>query len=57
MDERPQEDMKRAIAIIKEADPQFKSSLAGAYHPEISDNFADYSITLGRYGSRSFKST
>lgn len=47
MDERPQEDMKRAIAIIKEADPQFRSSLAGAYHPEISNEFADYSITLG----------
>ncbi|UIR56109.1 DUF4091 domain-containing protein [Sphingobacterium sp. SRCM116780] len=47
MDERPQEDMKRAIAIIKEADPAFKSSLAGAYHPQISDQFADYSITLG----------
>jgi len=47
MDERPQEDMKRAIAIIKEADPQFKSSLAGGYHPQISNEFADYSITLG----------
>lgn len=46
MDERPEKDMERALAIIKEADPDFQLSLAGAYHPKIADQFSDYSITL-----------
>lgn len=45
MDERPMEAMQHAIAIIKEADPDFKVSLAGTYHPELSDALVDFSIT------------
>ena len=44
MDERPMPDMQAAIAIIKKADPNFKISLAGYYHPELSDDIIDYSI-------------
>ncbi|MGJ1269730.1 glycoside hydrolase domain-containing protein [Sphingobacterium spiritivorum] len=46
MDERPMDQMQSAIAIIKEADPSFKISLAGTYHKELSDDLADYCITL-----------
>jgi len=44
MDERPLEDMKNAIALIKETDKHFKISLAGYYHPEIESDIYDYSI-------------
>lgn len=46
MDERPKKDMDRAFAIIHEADPEFKVSLAGALHEELSDQLDDYSIAL-----------
>ena len=46
MDERPKKDMDRAFAIIHEADPNFKVSLAGALHEELSDQLDDYSIAL-----------
>ena len=46
MDERPKKDMDRAFAIIHEADPDFKVSLAGALHEELSDQLDDYSIAL-----------
>jgi len=36
--------MKKAIAVIKSADPDFKISLAGNYHPEIESELVDYSI-------------
>lgn len=45
MDERPMEAMQHAIAIIREADPDFKVSLAGSYHPELSNDLVDFSIT------------
>lgn len=45
MDERPMEAMKNTIAVIKEADPDFKVSLAGSYHPELTDQLVDFSIT------------
>ena len=35
MDERPMEAMREAIKVIKQADPEFKITLAGNYHPEI----------------------
>ncbi len=35
MDERPMEAMREAIKVIKDADPEFKITLAGNYHPEI----------------------
>ncbi len=44
MDERPEKDMKIALGIIKSADPDFKLSLAGNYHPEIQEFIDDYCI-------------
>src|SRR5690606_39144557 len=44
MDERPMKDMQAAIGIIKKADPNFQISLAGYYHPELSDDIIDYAI-------------
>lgn len=44
MDERPTKDMQAATAIIKAADKDFRISLAGYYHPELSDDIIDYSI-------------
>lgn len=46
MDEREMEDMKKAIAIIKEADPAFKISLAGNDHPELYNDLVDYCVAL-----------
>ena len=46
MDERPMEVMQKTIAVIKKADPEFKISLAGNYHPEIEDQLYDYCITI-----------
>jgi len=44
MDERPMEDMQKAIALIKSADKDFKISLAGNYHPGIEHDLVDYSV-------------
>lgn len=44
MDERPTKDMENAFAVIKAADPEFKVSMAGNYHPEIEESLYDYSI-------------
>ncbi len=44
MDERPAKDMRIALDIIKSADPAFKVSLAGNYHPEIQNELYDYCI-------------
>jgi len=46
MDEREMKDMQKAIAIIKEADPDFKISLAGGDHPELYNELADYCVAL-----------
>ncbi|QNL51243.1 DUF4091 domain-containing protein [Olivibacter sp. SDN3] len=46
MDEREMKDMQRAIAIIKEADPQFNISLAGGDHPELYNELIDYCVAL-----------
>ncbi|MEH6304858.1 DUF4091 domain-containing protein [Olivibacter sp. CPCC 100613] len=46
MDERAMKDMLEALAIIKEADPNFKVSLAGADHPELYDQLVDYCVAL-----------
>ena len=46
MDERPEKDMKAAIAIIKAADPNFKVSLAGNYHHDLKDELVDYSVAF-----------
>ncbi|HVI46532.1 MAG TPA: glycoside hydrolase domain-containing protein [Chitinophaga sp.] len=44
MDERPMEDMKHALAVIRKADKDFKVSLAGSYHAPIADEIYDYCI-------------
>ncbi len=46
MDERPKEVMLQTFKIIKRADPDFKVSLAGALHPELSDELQDYCVAL-----------
>ena len=47
MDERPMEAMQGAIKIIREADPEFKITLAGMYHPEIVDDLHYLAIPYG----------
>ena len=47
MDERGLEAMKIALKIIKQADPEFKVSLAGYYHPEIEALLYDYCLPFG----------
>lgn len=49
MDERPVDVMQKTIAAIRKADPEFKISLAGGYHPEIEDQIYDYCITINEY--------
>ena len=44
MDERPMEAMQKAIAVIKNADKDFKISLAGIYHPEIEKDLYYYTL-------------
>lgn len=44
MDERPLEDMIKAIDLIKSTDKDFKISLAGNYHKEIEEFITDYSV-------------
>ena len=47
MDERPMEDMRAAIKVIKDADPDFKITLAGTYHEEIERDLYYYCIAYG----------
>ena len=47
MDERPMEAMQGAIKIIREADPEFKITLAGMYHEEIVDDLYYLAIPYG----------
>ena len=47
MDERPMEAMQGAIKIIREADPEFKITLAGNYHAEIVDDLYYLAIPYG----------
>ena len=46
MDERPMQAMQKAMAVIQKADPEFKVSLAGNWHPEIEAGLYDYCIAL-----------
>ena len=46
MDERPMEVMQKTLKIIKQADPDFKISLAGALHKELIDELDDYCVAL-----------
>ena len=47
MDERPMKAMQGAIKIIREADPEFKITLAGMYHEEIVDDLHYLAIPYG----------
>lgn len=47
MDERPMEAMREAIKVIKAADPEFKITLAGNYHPEIQADLHYLAIPYG----------
>lgn len=46
MDERPMEVMQQIFKIIKKADPDFKISLAGAWHQELEPYLDDYCVAL-----------
>jgi hypothetical protein len=48
MDERPMEAMRKALVVIRKADPDFKVSLAGTYHKEIESDLHDYCIGIGQ---------
>lgn len=47
MDERGLDAMQEAIKVIKNADPDFKISLAGNYHPEIEKDLYDLCLAFG----------
>ena len=51
MDERPEKDMQFALDIIKAADPDFKISMAGNYHPKIQADIYDYCIASDQHMS------
>jgi Glycoside hydrolase 123, catalytic domain/Glycoside hydrolase 123 N-terminal domain len=46
MDEREMESMKAVIALLKKVDPEWKTALAGGYHPEIATEIFDYCIII-----------
>ncbi|MDR0891693.1 MAG: DUF4091 domain-containing protein, partial [Mediterranea sp.] len=48
MDERPMEVMQKTLKVIRKADPDFKVSMAGNYHPEIESELYDYCIAIGQ---------
>lgn len=47
MDERDMESMKAVFALLKQIDPEWKTALAGGYHPEIGMDVYDYCIIIG----------
>jgi hypothetical protein len=49
MDERSMESMLAVIDLLKEIDPDWKTALAGGYHPEIEDEIYDYCLILGKH--------
>lgn len=55
MDERPKKDMERAFQIIHDADSDFKISLAGALHEEMSAHLDDYCIAIAAKFSEKIK--
>jgi hypothetical protein len=46
MDERNMESMKAVFALLKQIDPEWKTALAGDYHPEIAVEIYDYCIII-----------
>lgn len=49
MDERPLKSMQEVIRLIHEADPAYKISLAGNYHPELVSGLYDYCLASGQF--------
>ncbi|MDR1724604.1 MAG: DUF4091 domain-containing protein [Tannerella sp.] len=49
MDERGLEAMKEAIKLIRSVEPEFKISLAGAYHAEIADEIHDLCLSFNHF--------
>ena len=49
MDERPMEQMKEVILLVKETVPGMKISLAGNYYAEIEKDVYDYCIAAGQH--------
>lgn len=48
MDERGLDAMQKGLQVIYEADPEFRISLAGNYHPEIEPEIDDYCLALNQ---------
>jgi hypothetical protein len=46
MDERDMESMKAVLALLRRIDPEWKTALAGNYHPEIARDIFDYCIII-----------
>ena len=46
MDERSMESMKAVIALLKKIDPEWKTALAGDFHPEIEKDIYDYCLII-----------
>lgn len=46
MDERPMKTIQAVFKVIRKADKDFKVSLAGALHEELSDELYDYCVAL-----------
>ena len=44
MDERPMETVRRAMDLVQQADPAFKFSTQGYFHPEIEPMIHDYCV-------------
>ncbi len=55
MDERAMRDMQNAIKIVKEADADYKVTLAGNYHEEIEADIYDYCIAFEQKFSEEVK--
>jgi hypothetical protein len=46
MDERDMESMKAVLSLLRKIDPEWKTALAGNYHPEIAMDIYDYCIII-----------
>ena len=56
MDERPMEQMQKAIKVIREADPGYKVALAGNFHEEIEKDLHYYTLASGQvFSSKELK--
>ncbi|HHT22400.1 MAG TPA: DUF4091 domain-containing protein [Bacteroidales bacterium] len=46
IDERPMDHVLKTLAVIRKADPNFKTSFAGNYHKELLNDIDDYCIAF-----------